>query len=406
MTARYLPDLHVLAAEYRNGTRRCQDVVEAAIAGRNASFDPVGPYRSWDADMVLQHAHLVSEAFRLGWDAGPLQGIPVSFKDLFACRGWRTFAGMAEPLSEDWEAEGTFVKNVRKQLPIVMGKTHTVELAFGGLGTNAHWGTPWNPWDRKVHRVPGGSSSGAGISLWEGSCLLAFGTDTAGSVRIPASMTGMAGLKTTVKRWPTDGVVPLSPSFDSVGILARSVRDLAFAYEAIEAGLGRMDRVRSRDLVGVRLAVPRRFFCDNLSDGIDTAFEAGLHALESAGAVLVPFETSPAEQAYSIFVQGGLAGVEALVFIEEFLPERMNSLDPFVRDRIVSAASTPASEYLRRRHAFERLGKITWEAMESVDAIVTPTVALSAPAVSELQSVDSYRSSNLLALRNTSIANL
>ena len=92
-----------------------------------------------------------------------------------------------------------------------------------------------------------------------------------------------------------------------------------------------MDRVRSRDLVGVRLAVPRRFFCDNLSDGIDTAFEAGLHALESAGAVLVPFETSPAEQAYSIFVQGGLAGVEALVFIEEFLPERVNSLDPFVR---------------------------------------------------------------------------
>ena len=118
----------------------------------------------------------------------------------------------------------------------ITGKTHTVELAFGGLGVNEHHGTPRNPWDAEHARVPGGSSAGAGVSLWEGSALVALGTDTAGSVRIPASMTGTVGLKTTPGRWPTAGIVPLSPTLDTAGLLARTAADAAWAFAALDPG--------------------------------------------------------------------------------------------------------------------------------------------------------------------------
>jgi aspartyl-tRNA(Asn)/glutamyl-tRNA(Gln) amidotransferase subunit A len=406
MTAATLPDLRVIAGELRAGTRRCTDVVEAALTGREASSDRLGPYKTWDPDGARRQAAVVDDAFRAGMDAGPLQGIPVSFKDLFGVRGWPTFAGTARRLPACWETEGSVVSRIRSQLCVVMGKTHMVELAFGGLGTNLHWGTPRNPWDLVTHRVPGGSSSGAGVSLVEGSALLALGTDTAGSVRIPASMTGTAGLKTSVGRWPTDGVVPLSFTFDSVGLLARSVRDLAFAFEAIEGGFGRRDPVQARSLVGCRFGVPERLFRKDVSPGIEEAFAEGLRAIERAGATPVAVDLPQAEEAYAIFLQGGLAGVEVAAFLAEALPDRVAGLDPAVQDRIRSASSTPATEYLRRRKCFEGLAREAWARMAEVDALLTPTVAISPPAVADLEDLDAYRRCNLLALRNTSIGNL
>ena len=123
---------------------------------------------------------------------------------------------------------------LRRQLGVVMGKTHMVEFAFGWTGRNSHWGAPYNPWDAAAHRAPGGSSSGAGVSLLEGSALLAFGSDTADSVRIPACMTGNVGLKVTLGRWSTEGVVPLSTTFDTPGLLARSVSDVAYGFMALD----------------------------------------------------------------------------------------------------------------------------------------------------------------------------
>ncbi len=406
MTVVTLPDLRVIAQELRAGTRRCADVVEAAVAGREASSDGLGPYKTWDPDAARGQAAAVDSAFQAGMDTGPLQGIPVSFKDLFGVRGWPTFAGTARRLPDRWENEGGVVSCVRSQLCVVMGKTHMVELAFGGLGTNLHWGTPRNPWDRVTHRVPGGSSSGAGVSLVEGSALLALGTDTAGSVRIPASMTGTAGLKTSVGRWPTDGVVPLSFTFDSVGVLARNVRDLAFAFEAIEGGFGRRERVLPRSLERCRFIVPERLFREDLSPGIEEAFAEGLRAVERAGATLIPVDLPQAGEAYGLFLQGGLAGVEVAAFLADALPDRVAGLDPAVQDRIRSASSTSATEYLRRRKRFEELAREAWARMADVDALLTPTVAVSPPAVEDLADLDVYRRCNLLALRNTSIGNL
>src|SRR5580704_11006818 len=141
----------------------------------------------------------------------------------------------APPLIRDpWEQDGPLVATLRRQLGVIMGKTHMVEFAFGGTGRNSHHGAPYNPWDAGAHRSVGGSSSGAGVSLLEGSALLAFGSDTAGSVRIPACMTGNAGLKVTIGRWSTDGVVPLSFTFDTPGLLARSVSDLAYGFASLD----------------------------------------------------------------------------------------------------------------------------------------------------------------------------
>ena len=401
-----LPDLETIAASLRNGLLSCTDLVSVAIESRSRSNDPVGPYVAWNADAAKRQAAAVDLAFKSGFDSGPLQGIPASVKDLFGVHGFPTYAGTSLPLPTCWQNEGTIVSRLRKQMCVVMGKTHMVELAFGGLGVNAHWGTPRNPRDSIAHRVPGGSSSGAGVGLVEGSTLFALATDTAGSVRIPASMTGTAGLKTTVGRWPTDGTVPLSSTFDSIGVLARSVRDLVFVFDAIEESLGREDKVRARPLSTCRLGVPERMFRENLSIGIDNAFERGLRELERAGAKLLPFEMTPADEAYGIFRQGGLAGAEVAAFIEDALPDRMESLDPTVQDRVRSASMLSATEYISRKRRLLELSRIANCLASHVDALVVPTVALSPPLLSELADLDNYRRCNMLALRNTSVANL
>ena len=412
MSIAMLPDLRILASEMRAGTRSCIELVQSAIAGREASeahgasADSIGPYITWNAEAARQQAAVADRVFRAGMDAGPLQGIPVSIKDLFGVRGWPTYAGMDCALPTLWQTEGPLVSCMRSQLCVLMGKTHMVELAFGGLGTNAHWGTPRNPLDVAVHRVPGGSSSGAGVSLVEGSALIALATDTAGSVRIPASMTGVVGLKTTVGRWSTDGLVPLSSTFDSVGLLARSVRDLAFAFEAIDRVCGRGERVRARSLSGCRFGVPDRLFREGLSPGIDDAFERGLRWVERAGAKLVSFELPSSVEAYEIFKQGGLAGAELAAFLEEALPNRVDGLDPSVWDRIYGASSLSATEYLKRRRRLEVLSCDAWERMAEVDGLLTPTVAVTPPLVEEVGVLGDYRRCNLLALRNTSIGNL
>ncbi|MCL2824009.1 MAG: amidase [Polyangiaceae bacterium] len=401
-----LPDLRTIAAELRDKRRSCVYLARAAIAARTASTDSVGPYVTWSVERVDEQAIAADRAMQAGIDAGPLHGIPLSIKDLFGIRGWPTYAGTSSRLPTRFEVEGGVVSGLKSQFCIVVGKTHMVELAFGGLGTNSHWGTPRNPCDSTAHRVPGGSSSGAGVSLVEGSALAALGTDTAGSVRIPASMTGTVGLKTTAGRWPTNGIVPLSSTFDSIGVLARSVRDVAYVYEAVERAIGRVPKVPKRDLSRYTFAVPDRFFREGMSPGIDEAFDGGLATIARAGAKLVPIKFQEAEEAYEIFKNGGLAGAEVGAFFADELPDRVASLELAVRDRIASASSLSAVEYIQRRRSFTRLSIQAQEAMQDVDALLTPTVAISPPLVCELEDLENYRKLNLLALRNTSVGNL
>jgi len=224
-----------IARGLRNRRASARELVEAAIARHERFGERLHAYSFWAPEQARAVADAADAAFAAGVSAGPLQGLPVSLKDLFAADGYPCFAGSSRRLPADpWEQDGPLVATLRRQLGVIMGKTHMVEFAFGGTGHNCHHGAPYNPWDATAHRSVGGSSSGAGVSLLEGSAVLAFGSDTAGSVRIPACMTGNAGLKVTIGRWSTGGVVPLSFTFDTPGLLARSVCDLAYGFAALD----------------------------------------------------------------------------------------------------------------------------------------------------------------------------
>src|SRR5690242_5184918 len=248
-----------IAADLRAKRVTARELVETAIARHERFGERLHAYSLWAPEQARVVAQAADAAFAAGVTVGPLQGLPISIKDLFAASGYPCFAGSSRRLPSDpWEQDGPLVATLRRQLGVITGKTHMVEFAFGGTGLNSHHGAPVNPWDASAHRSPGGSSSGAGVSLLEGSALLAFGSDTAGSVRIPASMTGTVGLKVTLGRWPTEGVVTLSHSFDTPGLLAGSVADVAYGFAAFDPAHGDADRFFARHgglpLDGVRIA--------------------------------------------------------------------------------------------------------------------------------------------------------
>jgi aspartyl-tRNA(Asn)/glutamyl-tRNA(Gln) amidotransferase subunit A len=374
---------------------------EALLEQSAAAYDPaLNAYIHWAPDFARRQAEAADAAFGAGVIAGPLQGIPISVKDIYGVAGLPVFAGSPRELPKAWQREGPVVQGLRRQLPVVTGKTHTVEFAFGGLGANAHWPVPWNPRDRKVRRAPGGSSSGAGVSLVEGTALLAFGTDTAGSVRIPASFTGTVGLKTTGGRWSADGIVPLSPSLDTAGILARSVADAAFAFSALD-GAAVPD---CRDLSGCRVGVAKEFFFDDLGPGIGGAVDAAVKALGKAGARLSDLDLPGAQEVYDVYFRGGIVAPELYQFLKRELPEWMETLDPRVRRRIDAARDLEAWEYIDRKAIYAARGRQAIEALKAVDVLVTPTTPITAPALAEFADDESYGRLNMRALKNTSIA--
>lgn len=401
-------------AELADGLRdrriTAAQLTEAAIAAHERRGPALGAYREFDTERARKQAAAADAAFAAGFDLGPLQGIPVSVKDIYAVSGWRTFAGTPRELPAKWEAEGPVVAEVRRNLAVIIGKTHTVEFAFGGIGTNPHWGTPRNPWDEEAHRAPGGSSSGAGVSLWEGSALVALGTDTAGSVRIPASMTGTVGVKTTVGRWSREGVVPLCRTLDTPGLLARSVADAALAFAAIDPlvadpadrFLAACGLLRAEDL---RVGVCDWFFQD-CDPGVAEGVEAAIDELAKAGLRVERFDWPELVESAELFRTGGIAAAEFAAFISGEMAPFRATLDPNVAARFEKMEQIPAVEYLRRRWRLEELAAETEQRMAAVDFVLGPTVPITPPAIESVASGQSYHRANMAALRNTSPANL
>jgi aspartyl-tRNA(Asn)/glutamyl-tRNA(Gln) amidotransferase subunit A len=360
--------------------------------------DPaLNAYKTWAPDFALRQADAADAAFAAGVRLGALQGIPVSVKDLYGVEALPIFAGSPRELPQRWRREGPVVRQLRRQIAVVMGKAHTVEFAFGGLGLNAHWPTPWNPQDRKVHRSPGGSSSGAGVTLGEGTALIALGTDTAGSVRIPASMTGNAGIKTTKGRWSTEGVVPLSPTFDTTGLLARGAADLAFAFQQFDSeivpALG--------DFSGIRLGRAGAFFWDSAAPGVAERVDEALRLAEANGASIADAALAGISEVYESYLQGGIVAPELFSFLSAQLPEWLETLDPRVRRRMDAGKALPASDYLRRKERYVMLGGDAARSLAGIDALVCPTVPITPPLIADIASDEAYTKTNMLAMRNT-----
>ena len=394
-------------AALRSGKLRALELAEAACEAYRIREQQDNAYLTWQGETACAIARATDAVIAQGGDTGALMGMTVSIKDIYAVPGLPTYAGSSQRLPASWERPGPVVSALLAQLPSVMGKTHSVEFAFGGLGTNAHWGAPRNPWDSQAHRTPGGSSSGAGVSLVGGTASLALGTDTAGSIRIPASMTGVAGLKTTAGRWSTAQIVPLSTTLDTPGLLARRVDDLAFAFDALDGRLSpRPARVPGTpDLADMTFGVPERFFWDDCSPGIAEAVQQAIRQLEAAGARVVGIELPNTDDAYELFQKGGVAAPELAAFLNTELPHMIAGLDPNVADRIRAADDIPAWEYVRRRTVLDRLHGDAVARMNEVDAVLTPTVAITPPTLESLVPEGAYAKANMKALRNTVMAN-
>jgi aspartyl-tRNA(Asn)/glutamyl-tRNA(Gln) amidotransferase subunit A len=375
--ARPIAEIAVLLGE---GKLKARALVEAAIANHERFGGKLMAYSQWAPDHARRCADAADAAFAIGSRAGPLQGIPTSIKDLFAVSGFPTYAGSPKRLPPKFEIDGPVVAALRRQLATVMGKTHMVEFAFGGTGQNAHYGSPYNPWDAAAHRSPGGSSSGAGVSLCEGSALLAFGSDTAASVRLPAAMTGNAGLKITKDRWSTDGIVPLSFTFDTPGILTRSMADAAFAFAALDPFLGDSFAYVRRvpeGIGGIRIGIADSWFWADCENGIADIVRAAIEKLARGGAVMKEKPLPEAREAYAVFSEGGVSAIELRAFLDRELPDWLKTIDPVNAPALKNAETLSAREYLTRRLRLHTAAQSAAARFDDVDVIATPTVMVS-----------------------------
>ncbi len=402
--------LKAISAALRADELRAHDLFERARERHDRHGEPLGAYKTWTPERARRAALTADSIFDAGGYLGPLHGIPVSVKDLYGVRGLDTFAGTARRLPPRWEREGPLVQALRRQWAVIMGKTHTVELAFGGLGVNHHWGTPRNPWDAQAHRVCGGSSSGAGVSLCEGSALVALGTDTAGSVRVPASMTGTVGLKTSAGRWSLEGIVPLSPTLDTPGVLTRSVADAAYAFAALDPAWDDAQALED-DLADVaaadlRIGLAPDSMWQECSPGVAEAVRAALEEVAAKGARLSEVRTAVIDEAITLFREGSVVCAECDTFLATELKDWRQSLDPTIMQRIADGGGITAREYLARQRQLRRLAAAASGCFAEVDAIALPTSPITPPLLEEVSTVEGYRPRNLLALRNTSVANM
>jgi aspartyl-tRNA(Asn)/glutamyl-tRNA(Gln) amidotransferase subunit A len=396
--------LAALATEIRERRMSAEEVVRAALARHERLGSRLRAYKLWDGDRALDAAREVDRALTAGRDVGPLAGVPTSVKDLYGVDGLPTFAGTPRQLPEKWSRDAWLVARVRAAGACIVGKTHTVELAFGGVGINPHWETPWNPWDAESHRIPGGSSAGAGVSLCEGSALLALGSDTGGSIRIPAALTGNVGQRTSLGRWPTTGVVPLSSTLDTVGALTRTVEDAAWFFGSVDPEWGDpralLQQLERTQLKGTRIAIPRCDIWEECQADIKDALDVALADLEAHGAVLLEVDGALLDDGFELaLAQRPLAATELHAFLERELPEWMDLIAPIIRERLSHAPDANDPQYLDALARHRRLVGEAKTLFEGADVLALPSNLITPPTVHELADLGRYAQVNRAILR-------
>lgn len=399
-----MPTLADLASALAGG-KTSRDLVEECLT---RIADPLGEgsraFLKVHADPARAAADFHDRSRRNGAAASPFAGIPVSVKDLFDIAGDVTTAGSialrdAAPAKRDAVA----VARLRAAGFVPIGRTNMTEFAFSGLGINPHYGTPLNAFDRNTGRIPGGSSSGAAVSVTDGMAFAALGTDTGGSCRIPAALCGLVGFKPTARRIPLAGAFPLSTSLDSIGPIASSVQCCA-TLDAIMAG-EEPAILPSHPLDGLRLAIPQTLMLDDIDGEVGRTFERALTTLSKAGIRLTHLPLPELAELSQINAKGGFGAAESYAFHRPVIAAKRDLYDPRVLSRILRGTEQDAADYItltRARADFIRRVETT---TVPYDALLMPTVPLVAPPLRELESEEAYRVVNLLMLRNPTVAN-
>ncbi|ADU35684.1 amidase [Variovorax paradoxus] len=351
------------------------------------------------ADAALAAARHADAAQKAGVQLGALAGLPVSVKDLYDVAGETTMAGSAVCEGEPPAArDAVAVARLRTQGAAIVGKTNMTEFAFSGVGINPHYGTPHNPADAGMPRIPGGSSSGAAVSVALGLAVAGLGSDTGGSIRIPAALCGLVGFKSTQSRVPRTGAFELARSLDTVCAMARSVEDCLVADAAI-ADVPLV--VRRRPLRGLRLAVPRTLMFDSIETPVARAFERSVQALSAAGAEVVDITLAELAEIASINAPGGFSPIEASAVHRERFAAKREGFDSRVAARIALGTEVRAADYIvMQDHRRDWIGRVG-HALEGFDALICPTVPIIAPPIASLAEDAAFFQANGLLLRNT-----
>lgn len=356
-------------------------------------------------EAALAAARAADAAHHAGVMLPPLAGLPVSIKDLYGVAGETTMAGSLVCQGEPVQTEDApVVARLRAAGSAIIGKTNMTEFAFSGIGINPHYGTPVNPTDSSVARIPGGSSSGAGVSVALGLAVAGLGSDTGGSIRIPAALCGIVGFKSTQKRVPLEGALELSRALDTVCAMTRSVQD-CITVDGILSGA--MLKVRRRAIEGMRLAVPQTVVLEGLDHTVAQAFDRSLSILSEAGAQIIEIPLTEFAEISKVNAPGGLSPIEAYAVHHERLARAQAQFDPRVSARIMLGGAISAQQYIalleKRRAWIARVER----AVEGYDALICPTVPTVAPEIEGLIASDeAFFKANGQMLRNTFTINL
>jgi len=348
---------------------------------------------------ALAAARHADAAQRAGIALPALAGLPVSIKDLYDVAGETTMAGSVvcegEPVAL---SDAVAVARLRSAGAAIVGKTNMPDFAFSGVGINPHHGTPRNPTDPDVARIPGGSSSGAAVSVALGLAVAGLGSDTGGSIRIPAALCGLVGFKSTQARVPRTGAFELARSLDTVCAMTRSVAD-CITVDAVLADVPLV--LRLRPLQGMRLAVPRTLMLDGMEPPVAKAFDNALAVLSAAGVIVVDITLAELAEVAQINAPGGFSPIEALAVHRNRIAMRRDLYDPRVAARIDLGRGVSAVDYIvmqdRRRDWIRRVEHV----LEGFDALVCPTVPMLAPPIESLAADADFFKTNGLLLRNT-----
>ena len=400
------PTLATLADDLECGRTSARKLVDECLARiADTSGEGMRAFIRVDAESAIEAAEAMDRLREVKAAPSPFAGIPVSIKDLFDIKGQVTRAGSrALDDSAPAEADAPAVARLRRAGFIVIGRTNMTEFAYSGIGINPHFGTPKGAWQRSVGHVPGGSSSGAAVSVVDGMAHGALGTDTGGSCRIPAAFNGIVGFKPTQRRVPLDGGVPLSFTLDSFGPLARTVGCCA-VLDAVLADQ-QIKPLQPRSIKGMRLAVPTTVALDGLEEAVARTFERALETLSRQGALIERIAVPEFLDVGVMNTKGGFAAAESFAWHRYLIVSHGDVYDPRVATRILRGEAISAADYIDLLDMRKSLIARTTVRLAPYDALVLPTTANTPPRIADLADDKAFTAANLLALRNCTLINM
>lgn len=390
--------LDALGRSLRTGGSTAEEITTAYLKRIETLDSYLGAFTHVAAASALATAQAIDLMLANGMDLGPLMGVPIAVKDLYSVSSMPTTAGSDVDVRDLVRPEGPFIGRLRRAGCVILGKTKTTEFAAGTI--NLIHKPPRNPWSVEAPLMPGGSSSGSAVAMAADLCALSLGSDTGGSVRQPAALCGTFGYKCTSGMWPVDGVFPLSTTLDSLGLFARSARDVAIAYSVLQG----TPAPSPAALRGLRVGKPRQRFFEDLQPEVEAVTNEALEALQRAGVEIVPFDLPEVSASDETFAR--LVPTELAAFLgAERIRTSAERIDPVVRSRLESAGSLSAVEYIQLLERHRASVRSAAGRLMELDAWVAPTCPLLPVAVGDCNTVETAVAWNKRSLRNTQPVN-